>query len=150
MGSHGGWVLFDCAKRSWSSQYKWEQSTMIRAMEALARIGSRGSIPSSIEIGAACRHGSTPRDHTDLIIDIFAVDSGLKPLVNEFYDHFKKTIEFCTALKNCLEHARNNHGIIELAVKCYDEEDKLEVGTDEKKSVMALEELRRFKTAEEP
>ncbi|TYI40928.1 hypothetical protein ES332_A02G198200v1 [Gossypium tomentosum] len=90
---------------------------------------------------AACRHGSTPRDHTDLIIDIFAVDSGLKPLVNEFYDHFKKTIEFCTALKNCLEHARNNHGIIELAVKCYDEEDKLEVGTDEKKSLKSLKEF---------
>ncbi|MBA0581727.1 hypothetical protein Gorai_023900, partial [Gossypium raimondii] len=95
-------------------------------------------------------HGSTLQERIDLVNDILAVDSDLNSLVKEYYGNFEKTFELCTTLKDCLERARNNHGIIESAVKCYDEEDKLEVGTDEKKSVTASEELRRFKAAEEP
>ncbi|KAK5843690.1 UPF0496 protein At2g18630-like [Gossypium arboreum] len=95
-------------------------------------------------------HGSTPQERIDLVNDILAVDSDLDSLVKEYYGNFEKTFEFCTALKDCLERARNNHGIIESAVKFYDEEDKLEVETNEKKSVKALKELRRFKAAEEP
>lgn len=86
----------------------------------------------------------------DKVINSLAVDSDLKSLMKEYFVNFEKTPEFCTALKVCLENARNNHGIIESALKCYDEEDKLEVGTVEKNSVKALEELRRFKAAEEP
>ncbi|MBA0677671.1 hypothetical protein Goari_019068 [Gossypium aridum] len=95
-------------------------------------------------------HGSTLQERIDLVNDILAVDSDLNSLVKEYYGNFEKTFDLCTTLKDCLERARNNHGIIESAVKCYDEEDKLEDGTDENKSVTALEELRRFKAAEEP
>ncbi|KAK5843692.1 UPF0496 protein At2g18630-like [Gossypium arboreum] len=89
-------------------------------------------------------------NRTHNVINSLAVDSDLKSLMKEYFDNFEKTLEFCTALKDCLEHVRNNHGIIESALKCYDEEDKLEVGTIEENSVKALGELRKFKEAEEP
>ncbi|KAH1113419.1 hypothetical protein J1N35_006797 [Gossypium stocksii] len=69
--------------------------------------------------------------------------------MKEYFTDFEMTLKFCTALKDCLQHAPHNHGIIESALICYDEEDKLEVGTVEKNSVKALEELRRFKAVEE-
>ncbi|MBA0818154.1 hypothetical protein Gohar_025533 [Gossypium harknessii] len=84
------------------------------------------------------------------LINSLPVDSDLRSLMMEYFANFEKTLEYCTALKDCLEHAPTNHSIIESAVKCYDEEAKLEVGTVEKNSVKALEELRRFKAAEEP
>ncbi|KAL1183571.1 hypothetical protein V6Z11_A02G192300 [Gossypium hirsutum] len=89
-------------------------------------------------------------NRTHNVINSLAVDSDLKSLMKEYFDNFEKTLEFCTALKDCLEHVRNNHGIIESALKCYDEEDKLEVRTVEENSVKALGELRKFKEAEEP
>ena len=71
-------------------------------------------------------------------------------LVEEYFENSKKTLDFCTALDNCLKHARNNHLIIQLAVKYFEEEVGLQVGTDEKKFVKTFEELRKFKAAEEP
>ncbi|KAL1183570.1 hypothetical protein V6Z11_A02G192200 [Gossypium hirsutum] len=56
-----------------------------------------------------------PQERIDLVNDILAVDSDLDSLVKEYYGNFEKTFEFCTALKDCLERARNNHGIIESA-----------------------------------
>lgn len=71
-------------------------------------------------------------------------------LVEEYFDNTKKTLEFCTALQNCLKRARNNQLIIQLAVKNFEEEVGLQVGDDERKFVKTLEELRKFKAAEEP
>ncbi|XP_021274808.1 UPF0496 protein At2g18630-like [Herrania umbratica] len=71
-------------------------------------------------------------------------------LVEEYFDNSKKTLDFCTALENCLKRARNNQLIIQLAVRKFEEEVELQVGTDGKKFVKTLEELRKFKAAEEP
>ncbi|XVE87254.1 hypothetical protein DITRI_Ditri18aG0101800 [Diplodiscus trichospermus] len=71
-------------------------------------------------------------------------------LVEEYFENSKKTLEFCTALENCLQRARNNQLIIQLAVKYFDEEVGLQVGTNEKKFVKTLEELRKFTAAEHP
>ncbi|XVF17823.1 hypothetical protein REPUB_Repub10bG0157800 [Reevesia pubescens] len=71
-------------------------------------------------------------------------------LVEEYFENSKRTLDFCTALDNCLKRARNNQLIILLAVKYFEEEVGLQVGTDEKKFVKTLEELRKFKLAEEP
>ncbi|KAK6288009.1 hypothetical protein POUND7_014188 [Theobroma cacao] len=71
-------------------------------------------------------------------------------LVEEYFDNSKKTLDFCTALENCLRRARNNQLIIQLAVRKFEEEVELQVGTDGKKFVKTLEELRKFKAAEEP
>ncbi|XP_022775268.1 UPF0496 protein At2g18630-like [Durio zibethinus] len=71
-------------------------------------------------------------------------------LVEEYFENSKKNLDFCTALENCLKRARNNQLIIQLAVKYYEEEVGLQVGTDEKKFVKTLAELRKFKAAEEP
>ncbi|XWS45368.1 hypothetical protein CRYUN_Cryun15aG0130800 [Craigia yunnanensis] len=71
-------------------------------------------------------------------------------LVEEYFENSKKTLDFCTALENCLKRARNNQLIIQLAVKYFEEEAGLQVGTDENKFVKTLEELRKFKAAEEP
>ncbi|KAH1113423.1 hypothetical protein J1N35_006801 [Gossypium stocksii] len=83
---------------------------------------------------------------TDCVINSLPADSDLKSLIKEYFDNFKMTLELCTAMKDRLTCARNNHEIIRLAVKCFDEE----VGTDEKKSGKTLEELKSFKAAEEP
>ncbi|KAE8707722.1 UPF0496 protein [Hibiscus syriacus] len=71
-------------------------------------------------------------------------------LVEEYFENSKKTLDFCTALENCLKRARNNQLIIQLAVNCFDEEVGLGVGLEGKKFVKTLEELRKFKAAEEP
>ncbi|XP_022751359.1 UPF0496 protein At2g18630-like [Durio zibethinus] len=77
-------------------------------------------------------------------------NTDLFSLVEEYFENSKKTLDFCTALENCLKRARNNQLIIQLAVKYFEEEVVLQVGTDEKKFVKTLEELRKFKAAEEP
>ncbi|KAL4366604.1 hypothetical protein GQ457_05G006660 [Hibiscus cannabinus] len=71
-------------------------------------------------------------------------------LVEEYFENSKKTLEFCTALENCLKRARNNQLIIQLAVTYFNEEACLQVGDGEGKFVKTLEELRKFKAAEEP
>ncbi|XVE87255.1 hypothetical protein DITRI_Ditri18aG0101900 [Diplodiscus trichospermus] len=74
----------------------------------------------------------------------------LSSLVVEYFENSKKTLEFCAALENCLERAQNKQSIIQLAAEYFQEEVGLQVGTDEKKFVKTLEELRNFKAAEEP
>ncbi|XP_040940455.1 UPF0496 protein At2g18630 [Gossypium hirsutum] len=113
------------------------------------RPDSRSEAESSLNRVANSYSGALS-NRTHNVINSLALDSDLKSLMKEYFTNFEKTLEFCTALKDCFEHAPNNHGIIESALKCYDEEDKLEVGTVEKNSVKALEELKRFKEAEEP
>ncbi|PPS04875.1 hypothetical protein GOBAR_AA15777 [Gossypium barbadense] len=113
------------------------------------RPDSRSEAESSLNRVANSYSGALS-NRTHNVINSLALDSDLKSLMKEYFANFEKTLEVCTALKDCFEHAPNNHGIIESALKCYDEEDKLEVGTVEKNSVKALEELRRFKEAEEP
>ncbi|XVE82677.1 hypothetical protein DITRI_Ditri16bG0025100 [Diplodiscus trichospermus] len=76
-------------------------------------------------------------------------NSDLFSLVEEYFENSKKTLDFCTALENCLKRARNNQLIIQLAVKYFEEEVGLQV-SDEKKFVKTSEELRKFKAAEEP
>ncbi|GMJ07937.1 hypothetical protein like AT2G18630 [Hibiscus trionum] len=71
-------------------------------------------------------------------------------LVEEYFENSKKTLEFCTALENCLKRARNNQLIIQLAVTYFNEEAGLQVGDGERKFVKTLEELRKFREAEEP
>ncbi|KAE8701236.1 UPF0496 protein 1 [Hibiscus syriacus] len=71
-------------------------------------------------------------------------------LVEEYFENSKKTLEFCTALENCLKRARNNQLIIQLAVTYFDEEVGLQDGDGVRKFVKTLGELRKFKAAEEP
>ncbi|XVE82679.1 hypothetical protein DITRI_Ditri16bG0025300 [Diplodiscus trichospermus] len=70
-------------------------------------------------------------------------------LVEEYFENSKKALDFCIALQGCLNRARNNQLFIQLAVKYFEEEVGLQA-SDEKKFVKTLEELRKFKAAEEP
>ncbi|MBA0850878.1 hypothetical protein Goshw_008647 [Gossypium schwendimanii] len=83
---------------------------------------------------------------TDLVINSLPADSDFNSLAKDYFDNSKNTLVLCTATGDCLRRAQNNHEIIRLAVKCFDEE----VGTDKNKSGKTLEELKRFKAAEEP
>ncbi|TYH78839.1 hypothetical protein ES332_D03G017300v1 [Gossypium tomentosum] len=83
---------------------------------------------------------------TDLVINSLPADSDFNSFAKDYFDNTKNTFELCTAIRDCLTRTQNNHEIIRLAVKCFNEE----VGTDEKKSGKTLEELKRFKAAEEP
>ncbi|MBA0581729.1 UPF0496 protein At2g18630 [Gossypium raimondii] len=83
---------------------------------------------------------------TDLVINSLPADSDFNSFAKDYFDNTKNTLELCTAIRDCLTRTQNNHEIIRLAVKCFDEE----VGTDEKRSGKTLEELKRFKAAEEP
>ncbi|KAK5843695.1 UPF0496 protein At2g18630-like [Gossypium arboreum] len=108
---------------------------------------SRSEAESNLNRVANSASDTLP-NRIDSIINSLAVDLDFKNLMKEYFTDFEMTLKFCIALNDCLEHAPHNHGIIESALKCYDEEDKLEVGTVEKNSVEALEELTRFKAAE--
>ncbi|MBA0551674.1 hypothetical protein Golob_022549 [Gossypium lobatum] len=103
-----------------------------------------------LDLLSATMTSSTVPIRTDKVINSLPVDSDLRSLMMGYFANFENTLEYCTALKDCLEHATTNHSIIESAVKCYDEEAELGVGTVENNSVKALEELRRFRAAEEP
>jgi hypothetical protein len=73
----------------------------------------------------------------------------LLSLVEEYFDNSLKTLDFCTALENCLKRTRDNQlMIIQLAVSHFEEE--VTEGVDGVKYVKTLQELRRFKAARDP
>lgn len=71
-------------------------------------------------------------------------------LVEEYFDNSIKTLDFCTALENCLKRAGKSQLLIQLAVNQYEEELKLQNGVDEKRFVKTMEELNKFKEAGNP
>ncbi|OMP12044.1 hypothetical protein CCACVL1_00163 [Corchorus capsularis] len=77
-------------------------------------------------------------------------DKDMFSLVEEYFENSTKTSDFCIALENCIRRARLNQLIIQSAVRKFEEEVVLQVGPDEMKFVKTLEELRKFKAAEEP
>ncbi|KAL5754735.1 hypothetical protein ACOSP7_022955 [Xanthoceras sorbifolium] len=74
----------------------------------------------------------------------------LSGLVTEYFENSVNTLDFCTALENCLKRTRNSQLIIQLAVKQFEEEVELQHGVDEKSYVKTLEELKKFKAAGNP
>ncbi|KAB2036665.1 hypothetical protein ES319_D03G017500v1 [Gossypium barbadense] len=80
--------------------------------------------------------------------DKLAVGSDLDSLTKKYIGNIEKNLELRTAIDDCLRHTRSNHEIIPSAVKCFGEDFRLEVMTDEKKFVKTLSELKRFKAAE--
>ncbi|KAK7824484.1 upf0496 protein [Quercus suber] len=70
-------------------------------------------------------------------------------LVEIYFDNSQKTLEFCTALENCLKRTRDNQlMMIQLAVSHFEEE--VGDGVDGEKYVKTLQELRKFKAAGDP
>lgn len=70
-------------------------------------------------------------------------------LVEMYFDNSQKTLEFCTALENCLKRTRDNQlMMIQLAVSHFEEE--VGDGVDGEKYVKTLQELRKFKAAGDP
>lgn len=70
-------------------------------------------------------------------------------LVEIYFDNSLKTLEFCTALENCLKRTRDNQLLmIQLAVNHFEEE--VGDGVDGGKYVKTLQELRKFKAAGDP
>ncbi|GLU13685.1 hypothetical protein SLE2022_303020 [Rubroshorea leprosula] len=74
----------------------------------------------------------------------------LSSLVKEYFESSIQTLDFCAALDNCLKRARKNQLIIHLAVQKFEEEVQVHDVGDEKKFVKTLDELNKFKAAEEP
>ncbi|KAJ8764273.1 hypothetical protein K2173_006013 [Erythroxylum novogranatense] len=74
----------------------------------------------------------------------------LFPLIEEYLENSIKTMDFCTALTNCLKRARNSQTIIKVALKQYELEMELQEGVAEKRHVKTLEELQNFKAAGDP
>ncbi|MBA0677672.1 hypothetical protein Goari_019069, partial [Gossypium aridum] len=71
-------------------------------------------------------------------LDKLAVGSDLDSLTKKYIDNIEKNLELRTAIDDCLRHTRSNHEIIRSAVKCFREDFRLEVRTDEKKFVKDL------------
>ncbi|XP_041011853.1 UPF0496 protein At4g34320-like [Juglans microcarpa x Juglans regia] len=69
-------------------------------------------------------------------------------LVEEYFENSLKTLDFCTALENCLKRTRDNQFTIQVAVKHF--EDEVENGVDGVKYVKTLQELRKFKASGDP
>lgn len=69
-------------------------------------------------------------------------------LVEDYFENSLKTLDFCTALENCLKRSRDNQLIIKLAVKHFEEE--VEDGVDGVKYMKTLQELKKFKAAGDP
>ncbi|OAY35400.1 UPF0496 protein At2g18630 [Manihot esculenta] len=70
-------------------------------------------------------------------------------LVEEDFNNSAKTLDFCTALENCLNRARNSQLIIQVALRQFEEEVELQDGVVEK-YVRTLGELNKFKAAGDP
>uniref|UniRef100_A0A2P2KJL6 Uncharacterized protein MANES_13G136100 n=1 Tax=Rhizophora mucronata TaxID=61149 RepID=A0A2P2KJL6_RHIMU len=70
-------------------------------------------------------------------------------LVEEYLKISIMTMDFCTALSNCLKRARNSQIIIQIAVKQFEEEVRLQDGVLEK-YVKTLKALQDFKAAGDP
>ncbi|KDP31809.1 hypothetical protein JCGZ_12270 [Jatropha curcas] len=77
-------------------------------------------------------------------------NNDLFALVEEYFDNSAKTLDFCTALENCLKRARNSQLIIQVALRQFEGESALQDGVIEKKYAKTLEELRKFKTVGDP
>ncbi|XP_008241622.1 PREDICTED: UPF0496 protein At2g18630 [Prunus mume] len=69
-------------------------------------------------------------------------------LVEEYFENSLQTMDFCTALEQCLKRALNNQLIIQAAVRQFQEE--VEAGAEGKRCERTLQELRAFKAAGEP
>ncbi|XP_059456368.1 UPF0496 protein At2g18630-like [Corylus avellana] len=70
-------------------------------------------------------------------------------LVEDYFENSLKTLDFCTALENCLKRTRDNQLIIQLAVTHFEQE--VEDGVDDGvKYMKTLQELRKFKAARDP
>lgn len=70
-------------------------------------------------------------------------------LVEIYFENSLKTLEFCTALENCLKRTRDNQlMMIQLAVSHF--EGEVADGVDGGKYVKTLQELRKFKAAGDP
>jgi xanthosine utilization system XapX-like protein len=69
-------------------------------------------------------------------------------LVEDYFENSLKTLDFCTALENCLKRTRDNQLIIQLAVKHFEQE--VEDGVAGVKYTKTLQELRKFKVAGDP
>lgn len=70
-------------------------------------------------------------------------------LVEDYFENSLKTLDFCTALENCLKRTRDNQLIIQLAVMHFEQE--VEDGVDDGvKYMKTLQELRKFKAARDP
>lgn len=69
-------------------------------------------------------------------------------LVEEYFENSLKTLDFCTALENCLKRTRDNQFTIQVAVKYFEEE--VGNGVDGVKYVKTLQELRKFKASGDP
>ncbi|KAG2724726.1 hypothetical protein I3760_01G030600 [Carya illinoinensis] len=69
-------------------------------------------------------------------------------LVEEYFENSLKTLDFCTALENCLKRTRDNQFTIQVAVKYFEEE--VGNGVDGVKYVKTLQELRKFKAYGDP
>ncbi|KAL6273870.1 hypothetical protein ACE6H2_024562 [Prunus campanulata] len=69
-------------------------------------------------------------------------------LVEEYFENSLQTLDFCTALEQCLKRALNNQLIIQAAVRQFQEE--VEAGAEGKRCERTLQELRAFKAAGDP
>lgn len=67
-------------------------------------------------------------------------------LVEEYFDNSLQTLDFCTALEQCLTRARDRQLIVHMALQKFEDED----GVDGTKYLKTLEELKAFKTAGDP
>lgn len=73
----------------------------------------------------------------------------LSELVKEYFDNSLVMLDVCTALEKCLARARNRQVIITVALRRFEEEDGDETNNEEK-YFRTLEELEKFRTAEDP
>ncbi|KAG2724727.1 hypothetical protein I3760_01G030700 [Carya illinoinensis] len=68
--------------------------------------------------------------------------------LKDYFQNSLRALDFCTALEDCLKRTRDNQLIVQLAVKHFEEE--VEEGVDGVKYVKTLQELSKFKDAEDP
>ncbi|XXG49361.1 hypothetical protein AAC387_Pa02g3569 [Persea americana] len=73
----------------------------------------------------------------------------LSELVEEYFNNSLQMLDLCTALEKCLSRARDRQLIIRVALQRFEEEDGDEANNEEKYS-KTLEELNRFRIAEDP
>ncbi|KAI3437429.1 uncharacterized protein J3R85_005413 [Psidium guajava] len=68
-------------------------------------------------------------------------------LVEDYFENSLQTLDFCTALEKCLKRARGSQLIIQFAIQQFEE---VEDGIEGNRYAKTLEELQKFRAAEDP
>lgn len=141
--------MLDPALQSFDATIRERTNRVIRSLETGVEV-------RSLSFGALIEFTNGLQDMNQDVVKVLLdcqkdvwKNQELFSLVEIYFENSLKTLEFCSALENCLKRTRDNQlMMIQLAVSHFEEE--VGDGVDGGKYVKTLQELRKFKASGDP